>query len=187
MILPPQFEKHASILPDVCFSFVQEKRVIAVGAKGKYAKWLLPDNLLRLQAWARDGLSNEQIAHNIGINQDTLYTWIKKFPEFSEALSRGKEVTDIVAENALYQKAIGIKETIMKPIKLKQILYKNGKRISEKEYIKMVPEEVYVPPDVKALIFWLTNRKPEWRDKQEKELSGNIGINLVVDDDITDD
>ena len=101
-----------------------------MGAKGKYAKWLLPDNLLRLQAWARDGLSNEQIAHNIGINQDTLYTWIKKYPEFSEALSRGKEVTDIVAENALYQKAIGIKETIMKPIKLKQILYKNGKRLS---------------------------------------------------------
>lgn len=158
-----------------------------MGAKGKYAKWLLPDNLLRLQAWARDGLSNEQIAHNIGINQDTLYTWVKKYPEFSEALSRGKEVTDIVAENALYQKAIGIKETIMKPIKLKQILYKNGKRISEKEYIKMVPEEVYVPPDVKALIFWLTNRKSEWRDKQEKELSGNIGINLVVDDDISTD
>lgn len=158
-----------------------------MGARGKYAKWLQADNLLRLQAWARDGLSDEQMAHNIGITTTTLYDWKKKYPAFSEALARGKEVVDIVAENALYQKAIGIKETIMKPIKLKQILYKNGKRISEKEYIKMVPEEVYVPPDVKALIFWLTNRKSEWRDKQEKELSGNIGINLVVDDDISTD
>ena len=78
-----------------------------MGAKGKYAKWLLPDNLLRLQAWARDGLSNEQIAHNIGINQDTLYTWIKKYPEFSEALSRGKEVVDIEVENALLKRAKG--------------------------------------------------------------------------------
>ena len=72
-----------------------------MGAKGKYAKWLLPDNLLRLQAWARDGLSNEQIAHNIGINQDTLYTWIKKYPEFSEALSRGKEVVAFHAYHIL--------------------------------------------------------------------------------------
>ena len=52
-------------------------------------------------------MSNEQIAHNIGINQDTLYTWIKKYPEFSEALSRGKEVVDIEVENALLKRAKG--------------------------------------------------------------------------------
>lgn len=182
MILPPQFEKHASILPDVCFSFVQEKRVIAVGAKGKYAKWLLPDNLLRLQAWARDGLSNEQIAHNIGINQDTLYTWIKKYPEFSEALSRGKEVVDIEVENALLKRAKGY-DYIETTSEL--IADKNARNKAVMKVTKRVTR--HVPPDVKAIVFWLTNRKPEWRDKQEKELSGNIGINLVVDDDISTD
>lgn len=182
MILPPQFEKHASILPDVCFSFVQEKRVITVGAKGKYAKWLQPDNLLRLQAWARDGLSDEQMAHNIGITTTTLYDWKKKYPAFSEALARGKEVVDIEVENALLKRAKGY-DYIETTSEL--IADKNAKNKAVMKVTKRVTR--HVPPDVKAIVFWLTNRKPEWRDKQEKELSGNIGINLVVDDDISTD
>ena len=182
MILPPQFEKHASILPDVCFSFVQEKRVITVGAKGKYSKWLQADNLLRLQAWARDGLSDEQIAHNIGITTTTLYDWKKKYPAFSEALARGKEVVDIEVENALLKRAKGY-DYIETTSEL--IVDKNAKNKAVMKVTKRVTR--HVPPDVKAIVFWLTNRKPEWRDKQEKELSGNIGINLVVDDDISTD
>ena len=46
--------------------------------RGKYKAWLEPDNLLRLQAWARNGLTDEQIAHNVGIAVGTclLYTSI---------------------------------------------------------------------------------------------------------------
>ena len=153
-----------------------------MGAKGKYAKWLLPDNLLRLQAWARDGLSNEQIAHNIGITTTTLYDWKKKYPAFSEALARGKEVVDIEVENALLKRAKGY-DYIETTSEL--IADKNARNKAVMKVTKCVTR--HVPPDVKALIFWLTNRKPEWRDKQEKELSGNIGINLVVDDDISAD
>lgn len=42
-------------------------------AKGKYADWITPDGLLLLEGWARDGLTDEQIAHNIGVNVKTLY------------------------------------------------------------------------------------------------------------------
>lgn len=31
-------------------------------ARAEYKKWLEPDNLTRLRSWARDGLTNEQIA-----------------------------------------------------------------------------------------------------------------------------
>lgn len=31
-------------------------------AKGKYKEWLKPENLVRLQGWARDGLTDEDIA-----------------------------------------------------------------------------------------------------------------------------
>ena len=153
-----------------------------MGAKGKYAKWLLPDNLLRLQAWARDGLSDEQMAHNIGITTTTLYDWKKKYPAFSEALARGKEVVDIEVENALLKRAKGY-DYIETTSEL--IADKNARNKAVMKVTKRVTR--HVPPDVKALIFWLTNRKPEWRDKQEKELSGNIGVNLVVDDDISAD
>lgn len=153
-----------------------------MGAKGKYAKWLQSDNLLRLQAWARDGLSDEQMAHNIGITTTTLYDWKKKYPAFSEALARGKEVVDIEVENALLKRAKGY-DYIETTSEL--IADKNARNKAVMKVTKRVAR--HVPPDVKAIVFWLTNRKPEWRDKQEKELSGNIGINLVVDDDISAD
>lgn len=153
-----------------------------MGAKGKYAKWLQSDNLLRLQAWARDGLSDEQMAHNIGITTTTLYDWKKKYPAFSEALARGKEVVDIEVENALLKRAKGY-DYIETTLEL--IADKNARNKAVMKVTKRVTR--HVPPDVKAIVFWLTNRKPEWRDKQEKELSGNISINLVVDDDISAD
>ena len=44
-------------------------------AKGKYQKWLEPEGLLLLEGWARDGLTDEQIAHNMGVTAKTLYEW----------------------------------------------------------------------------------------------------------------
>ena len=75
-------------------------------AKGKYRRWLEPDGLLLLEGWARDGLKDEQIADNLGISTSTLYEWKKRYPAFSEALKKGKEVADYEVENALYRKAL---------------------------------------------------------------------------------
>jgi transposase-like protein len=75
-------------------------------AKVKYEYWKSYDGLLLIEGWARDGLTDEQIAHNMGINPDTLYSWKKKFPEISEALKKTKEVVDREVENALYKKAL---------------------------------------------------------------------------------
>ncbi len=124
-------------------------------AKGKYEKWLEPDGLLLLQSWARDGLTDEQIAGNMGISHTTLYEWRKKYPNISEALKKGKEVVDVEVENALYKRAIGYdyEETTEEQ--------------SEDGYKKRVIKK-HMPPDTTACIFWLKNRKPrEWRDKQE--------------------
>lgn len=75
-------------------------------AKGKYERWLEPDGLTLLEGWARDGLTDEQIAHNCGITATTLYDWKNRFTEISEALKRGKEVVDYQVENALLNKAL---------------------------------------------------------------------------------
>ena len=135
-------------------------------AKGKYQEWLTEESLLRLEAWARDGLTDEQIADNIGIRRETLYDWKKKYPHISNALKRGKDVVDIQVENALLNKAQGITKTLIKPIKIKTVTYDNGKRVKEEEHIEYAEEEVFVPPDTVAEIFWLKNRKPNtWKDK----------------------
>lgn len=47
-------------------------------AKAKYEEWILEEGLLKIQGWARDGLTEEQIAHNMGIAVSTLGNWKKK-------------------------------------------------------------------------------------------------------------
>ena len=64
-------------------------------AKGKYKEWIEdPDKLTLLAGWARKGLSNEQIAKNMGIRRSTLGEWAKKFPVISDALKKNKEICD---------------------------------------------------------------------------------------------
>ncbi len=140
-------------------------------AKGKYEEWLTADGLLKLEAWARDGLTDEQIATNMGIVPSTLYEWKKKYAEISEALKRGKEVVDIEVENALLKRAKGYSyiETT------RELVTDRETGESRLEVTKVVTKEVQ--PDTTAQIFWLKNRKPkEWRDKQETDvnLSGSL-------------
>lgn len=75
-------------------------------ARGKFEYWLTEDGLTLLEGWARDGLTDEQIAHNVGITATTLYEWKKRFPKISETLKKGKEIVDIQVENALLKSAL---------------------------------------------------------------------------------
>ncbi len=75
-------------------------------AKGKYQKWLESENLVLLEGWARDGLTDEQIAKNMGISYSTLKDWKNKYPAISAALKKGKEVVDFQVENALLSSAL---------------------------------------------------------------------------------
>ena len=76
-------------------------------ASGKYQEWLTDDGLLRIEGWARDGLTDKQIAHNMGVSEQTLNVWKKKYPSLFESLKRGKEVIDREVENALLKRALG--------------------------------------------------------------------------------
>ena len=76
-----------------------------MGRRGLYHDWLEGDNFLLLQGWARDGLTDAQIAENMGIGISTFYEWKNKFAEFAEVLKRTKEVVDREVENALYKAA----------------------------------------------------------------------------------
>lgn len=141
-------------------------------AIGRYQEWLEADKLLLLTAWARDGLTDEQIAANIGIARDTLYDWKKNHTLISDALKKGKEVVDIQVENALFKRACGyvFDEVTQELVTVKD---EDGSH-QEMKVTKVVKKEVQ--PDTTAQIFWLKNRKPkEWRDKQDLELSGNVG------------
>ena len=74
-------------------------------AKGKYGYWRTTDGLILLQGWARDGLKDEQIAHNCGITVKTLYEWKNRYSDICDALKKGKEIVDYEVENALLKRA----------------------------------------------------------------------------------
>lgn len=79
----------------------------------KVDEWLTDENLTLIKGWARDGLTNEQIAKNMGISVKTLYEWQKTKSEFRNALKKGKEVADYEVENALFKAAIEGNTTAM--------------------------------------------------------------------------
>lgn len=141
-------------------------------ARGKYKEWLTDEGLLQLGAWARDGLTNEQIAANIGISRKTLQEWCVKYSDIRDTLKRNKEIIDAQVENALLKRALGYTVTEVKTVE------------SAKGTVTttMVKE---IAPDVTAGIFWLKNRqRPKWGDKPvektESEENQSVTFEIVA-------
>lgn len=122
-------------------------------AKGKYQRWLEPDGLIILEGWARDGLTEEQIAKNMGITSKTLRVWKVEHGAICSALKKGREVCDYMVENALVKRALGYS-------------YDEKTVISKPDGTEYKVTTKQVVPDVGAIIFYLKNRIPKkWKDK----------------------
>ncbi|HEO6731922.1 TPA: helix-turn-helix domain-containing protein [Streptococcus agalactiae] len=130
----------------------------------KYTEWLTDEGLLLISGWAKDCLTEEQIANNIGISRSTLNEWKKKFSVISDTLKQNKEIADRQVENALHKTALGFYYE-------EDMVTNQGDVVRVKKYSK---------PNTTAQIFWLKNRKPaDWRDKQEIEQT-NTNIEIRV-------
>lgn len=134
----------------------------------KYDDWITDEGLLKIEGWARDGLTDEQISKNIGVAYSTFREWVKKFPAVSAVLKRGKEVVDRQVENALLKRALGYRYD--------EVTREQVPDPDTGEYklaiTKIVTKEIH--PDTTAQIFWLKNRKPDqWRDKREQNINFN--------------
>lgn len=152
------------------------KKKSNVGAKCKYDANTFP---LLAEDYARNGLNEKQIADKLGISLSTLSEYKLKYSEFSEALKRGKRPVDAQVVNSLLERTSGFKVTVNKAFKVKKIYYneKTGRKVKEIEEIVTAEEEIYVPSDTTAQIFWLKNRRPaEWKDKQIMDHQFNNGI-----------
>jgi hypothetical protein len=68
--------------------------------------WLSKEKLILLRGWAMDGLTDEQLAANMGIGTSTYYRWKAQNKEIREVLKTSKDVADRQVENVLYKKAL---------------------------------------------------------------------------------
>ena len=131
------------------------------GQPTKYDQKKHPD----LAFWmAYAGLTDTQIAKELGIAESTLNLWKLKHSEFSESLKKGKETPDDQVEAALLRRAKGF------------------------VYEEVTPQGVVKKvalPNPASMIFWLKNRRPKrWREKIEHQIGegGPVRIEVVYDD-----
>ena len=178
-------------------------------AKAKWEKWLKPENLTLLQGWARDGLTNDQIAKKMGIVRSTLQSWIKTHEDISNALKKGKEVVDIEIENSLIStmKKHTVTTTTYKMVKKdefnlkaerakfvnvykldhpeaskQEILIATAENVDVYEKIPISKTVTEVAPNVSAAIFWLKNRRPDkFRDQTFQKLNEANARKAIAD------
>ena len=160
-----------------------EKKRKAAGRQ-KWREWAeSEEHQAVLSAWARAGMTDEEIAKQIGISRSTLAEWKKKYAPINAALATGKDFADRLIENSLYKKAIGFYAREPKTFKVKTVEYDEatGRKIKEFEELKTAEEVHYFEPDIKAIIFWLKNRKPDiWKEKVAEAMADDEETGAIV-------
>lgn len=120
----------------------------AGGRKTKYSN----DFPVKAEGLARQGANDEQIAKGLGISLRVYYEYQQRYPQFREAILRGKAPVDTEVENALLKRCLGYEY--------------NERHIetdSEGKPIKQRVIRKVCLPDVDAIKFWLSKRKRrEW-------------------------
>lgn len=117
------------------------------------------------------GLTDDELAEWFGVHRATIYRWRGEHPDFAEATQLGKDEADDRVEKALYRRAVGY------DIRTEKLFSYEGS-ISRADVIE------HIQPDVKAITFWLKNRRKEkWRDVSE--FTGAGGKPLIPQDPVT--
>ena len=122
--------------------------------------------------WCRRGLTNEQVADNLGISLQSFNNYMKRYEEFADAVDRGREPCEIHIENALVKRALGYS---YKEVTRERKLVRNPET-GEDEYKLVVTKTVtkHVIPDVGAQQYYLEHRAPKrWERVPQNYLDSN--------------
>lgn len=166
-------------LPWLCYA----RREVRSVAKGKYEQWLTPEGLGCIEAWCRDGLTDEELARKMGISSSTLYAWRQNHSEISEAATRGRGGAREQIENSVYKKARGYTVTVKEPMKLRSRMFNEEKgKFEEREEVVQVEREIYIQPDMKAASLWLTNRnRDRWAEHPTPQEGEQEKVTVICD------
>lgn len=124
------------------------------GRKDKWSSYIEP-RLSDVKKWSEKGLTERQIADRLGVAYSTFNKYKSEKTELSEALKKGRDDAVDRIENAMFESAIGGKQTLKKAQKVKRIKYENGKKSMEAETMEYYEEEIYIPPNTTAGIYLL--------------------------------
>jgi len=145
-------------------------------AKSKYT-----ENFPTLaEGYAMEGLNDNEIAAKLGVSRAQYYVYQNKYPDFADAIKRGKRPVDMMVENALLKRALGYDYT-EQTTEIKMDAQGKPTPAMVKNTVR------HVAGDIGAMAFWLKNRKPsDWKDKHDFDLNLNktpvIKIGYTSDD-----
>lgn len=157
-------------------------------AKGKYETNVLP-HLDKITAWAEAGASKKEIAEKLHITYSTFRKYLddgekgdERYAALSAALARACVIADSNVEAANYKLATGYTVELQKTFKVRVVDYDKdtGRKIREHEELVTGIDQVYVPPNVQAQIFYLTNRMPDkWKRQPGESADESQGGGVV--------
>jgi hypothetical protein len=133
---------------------------------------------------ARQGLTDEEMATELGVSRATFAKWKDKYPLFLDALQAKKEANEIIADS-VFKRAHGYE--------YQEIVREPPTKAEEKEFTdagleipKLIVRKVvtkHMPGDATSAIFYLKNRDAKnWRDKQDVEHSFSEPIVIKIED-----
>lgn len=148
--------------------------MVKAGARGKFEKWLAPESLGRIEAWCREGMNDEDLARAMGIAPSTLYVWLGKYPEISEAATRGRAGAREQILNSLYRKATGFSVMVKVPMR--------RRTLDGDDKIEIVEKEEYYPPDERAARLWLNAHERQLlRDEPDADSGEREEVRVIID------
>ena len=151
------------------YAFHLTKGGIYVANNDKSQGWMTEEGLSKVRELVGMGLTDAELAKQLGCSRCTIYAWRKRFPEFAEAMDSAKAIPNEQVEASLFKNTQGyfVEEEYHER--------KFNDSTGEFELVLARKTKKYIPPNITAIIFWLKNRMPErWRDRQEVELSGEV-------------
>lgn len=127
------------------------------GQKKRKAFWLSEDGCTLIAGWRRNGVPLTTIAtENIGISKTGFWGWYRESEELRKACANSKDIADSTVEDALYRRAVGY------------YYWEEQWELVEGEVRLTKKFKKHMPPDTKAIMQYLFNRRPEtWRALQE--------------------
>ena len=112
-----------------------------------------PDYCTQAHNYCLLGATNEDLAGFFDVTRRTIDNWIASHPDFAAAVSSGRVVADMRVARCLYERAVGWQQ-------------RSSARCSIRARRRPSRTSVNHPPDVRACIFWLRNRRREtWGDR----------------------
>lgn len=137
---------------------------------------IIQENLENIEKWALQGISEVEIAKYLNMGYSTFRKLKKENLALLALLKRCSQIKKETekqrigkVEKSLFKRATGYDVTETVPIKVKKTFFDTEGRKYIDEVVEIVSIIKYIPADVQAAKFFLTNKaKKTWQDNPHK-------------------